>query len=143
MSHRALPYPAYSFVLYLSAPDNRETPIGGFSDAVGLPQKVTGIQTVSDLTLKRGVVNSTNLGDWMTAARGHGAAGGRDAVLTQRNAVNVPLMSWRLTNAKPIWYSGPTLVGESDDTSIEELVLSVEHIDVAPTTGGISRTGTG
>jgi hypothetical protein len=53
MSKRASPYPAYSFVLYLSTPDNVRTPIGGFSDAAGLPQKVTGIQTVGDVTLKR------------------------------------------------------------------------------------------
>jgi hypothetical protein len=35
-------------------------------------------------------------------------------------------------NAKPKRYSGPTLGGENEDTSIEELVLSVEYIDVSP-----------
>jgi phage tail-like protein len=143
MSHRPSPYPAYSFVLYLSAPDHGEMPIGGFSDATGLPHTQTGPQTIGDVTLKRGVVNFADLGDWITAACGHGGAGRRDAIVTQRNAVNVLLMSWRLTNAKPVWYSGPTLCGESGDASIEELVLSVEQIDIELSTNGIFRTGTG
>src|SRR5271170_2284133 len=136
MPNRTAPYPSYIFILYLSGSNltgagEAEMPLGGFSNAGGLPQKVTGLQKLGDVTLKRGVVNSSDLWNWINSARGDGKAGRRDAILTQRDAVNAPLTSWRLRNATPKKYTGPTLGGKGGgDLAIEELILSVENIEV-------------
>ena len=130
MHDRSAPFPAYSFVLYLKDALGAETPLGGFSDAVGLPQKVTGLHTVGDVTLKRGVVDSSDLLDWIAAARTGGASGKRNLVIVQRGAANTPLKSWQLTSARPVKYTGPTLGGKGEETAMEELVLASEGIEL-------------
>ena len=73
---------------------------GGFSDVSGLSseitmaeyrngnekknhvQKVPGMHKVSDVTLKRGVVNSKDLWTWINQVRTQGIAGKRDVVIT-------------------------------------------------------------
>ena len=41
-----------------------------------------------------------------------------------------PAQEWKLTNARPIKYTGPALTGKGTDVAIEELVLASERIDV-------------
>jgi phage tail-like protein len=130
MHDRSAPFPEYSFVAYLKDAGGMETPLGGFSDAVGLPQKVTGLHTVGDVTLKRGVVNSSDLSGWIAAARSGGLSGRLNVVILQRGAANTPLKSWQLTNARPVKYTGPALGGKGEDVAMEELVLAPEGIEL-------------
>ena len=73
---RTHPYPAFNFLVNLNGPVGPEEPLGGFSDVSGLgteitiaeyrngnerenrTRKVPGIFKASDVTLKRGVVDS-------------------------------------------------------------------------------------
>jgi hypothetical protein len=41
------------------------------------------------------------------------------------------VQEWRLTNSRPIKYTGPSLNGKGTDVAIEELVLASERIDLA------------
>jgi len=94
------------------------------------PRKITGLYKVPDVTLKRGVIGSTDLYDWLNEVRN----GSQDAL----RSVNVSLlsedrstvaMSWKLTNARPMKYTGPTMSGTGSEIAVEELVLACERID--------------
>ncbi|HTD53906.1 MAG TPA: phage tail protein [Silvibacterium sp.] len=124
------PYASYAFVLFVIWPDGNETPLGGFTEAAGIPQKITGIQKVGDVTLKRGVVNSGGLWNWISAARSHGSGGHRDAVLTRNASGDEVMTSWKLHNARPLRYDGPTLGFSSESFAVEELVLAAETIGI-------------
>lgn len=123
-SSRYLPYP---YVIYLNRPC--ETLSGGFTEVAGLSH---GAHSVGDVTLKPGVVNTTDLWSWIATARGSGASAKRVAIVTLRNRAGAPVRSWKLTNAKPKHYTGPPLGGKGGDTAMEELVLSYEGIELVP-----------
>jgi hypothetical protein len=40
------------------------------------------------------------------------------------------VVRWKLTNARPMKYTGPSLNGKGTDLAIEELVLASEKIDI-------------
>ena len=96
------------------------------------PIKITGLHTVSDITLKRGVIGSLDLYEWLDAVRN----GAQD----QARAVTITLLSeqrasaaqeWRLINARPVKYRGPTLNAQSSgDIAVEEFVLACEGIEI-------------
>jgi phage tail-like protein len=127
---------AHNFILYLQDASGVEKALGTFSDVVGLVHKVPGLHNVGDVTLKRGVVNSGDLSEWIQSAGSSGTAGGtagkRNIIVSQLNQANVPLRAWRLANAVPAKYTGPTLAGKSADVAIEELILAVESIEIVP-----------
>jgi phage tail-like protein len=101
--------------------------------AADLMQKVGGIHTTSDVTLKRGVVSAGYLWNWVAAARGSGGAGKLDATVTLRNEQGQPVQSWKLSKATPVRYTGPTLGGKgSGEVAMEELILSAEAIEIVP-----------
>ena len=94
--------------------------------------KITGTVKCPDVTLKRGVLGElTTLYAWLNDVRN----GSQTAL---RN-VTVQLMSedrttvaqtWRLKNARPMKYTGPSLNGKGTDLAIEELVLAAERIEL-------------
>jgi len=132
MPNSSAVFPGYNFVLYLKKPGGGMQPLGGFSQSTGQATKIPGTYKVGDVTLKRGVVNSSALFDWLGAARAKTATGLREAILTQRGANNVPITSWKLSLATPTKYSGPPLGGNANDVAIEELILATERIEIVP-----------
>jgi phage tail-like protein len=40
------------------------------------------------------------------------------------------ILEWNLLNARPMKYTGPALNGKSSDVAIEEIVLSVENVQM-------------
>lgn len=95
--------------------------------------KITGTVKTPDVTLKRGVIGElATLYNWLNEIRN----GSQTAL---RN-VTIKLMSedreteaqtWRLINARPMKYTGPSLNGKGTDLAIEELVLSAERIELS------------
>jgi len=132
MSNPTTLFPGYAFILNLTGSGAQMKPLGGFSDCAGLPVKVRGLNNVGDVTLKRGVVDSSGLSEWLSAARNNAATAGREAIITQRNGGAVPVQSWKLSSALPIKYSGPTLGDKGNDVSVEELILSSAGIEIIP-----------
>ena len=93
--------------------------------------KVTLLNKVPDVTLKRGVIGSLDLVQWLNEVRD----GAQDALKTvivqlQDESHSGPVQQWRLSNARPIKYTGPTLSGKGTDVAVEELVLASERIDM-------------
>ena len=90
-------------------------------------RKVPGIHKVGDVTLKRGIVSSTDLWAWITLTRTQGIAAKRTVVITLRNEAGTPVQKWTLGNAIPMKYTGPTLAAKGGgDAAMEDLVLSSE-----------------
>lgn len=96
------------------------------------PMKVTGTYKVPDVTLKRGVIGDLGtLYGWINDVRNGSQTQLRTVTLelwdeSQTGAVQ----SWKLTNARPTKYTGPSLSGKGTDVAIEELVLAAERIDL-------------
>jgi len=149
MAERITPYGAFNFLVNLNGPNGPETPLGGFSDVSGLGveitiaeyrngnekenhvRKVAGIHKVADVTLKRGIVNSKDLWDWLKETQRNGPDAKRTVVITLRDEAGDNVESWTLRNVIPMKYTGPTLAAKGGgDVAMEELVLSSEGIDL-------------
>jgi len=95
-------------------------------------QKITGTFKVPDVTLKRGVIGDLDtLYGWINEVRNGSQTALRTVTIELWDeAHNGAVQSWKLTNARPIKYTGPSLSGKGTDVAIEELVLASERIDL-------------
>jgi phage tail-like protein len=145
MATRTTPYGAFNYVVNF---DGGEA-FGGFSDVSGIGtdvtiaeyrngnekenhvRKVAGIHKVSDVTLKRGIVNSKSLWDWIAASRTQGPAAQKSVAITLHDEAQQPVQSWLLRGVIPMKYSGPSLAGKGGgDVAMEEIVLSAEGMEI-------------
>ena len=148
MPDRTVPYPAFNFLVNINGPVSPEEPLGGFSEVSGIstditiaeyragnerenhPRKVAGLHSIGDVTLKRGVVNSQDLWDWVDQTRRTGVAAKREVVITLRDEAGEPIQSWTLHGTMPMRFAAPDLNARtSDEVAVEELVLSAEGLD--------------
>ena len=148
MADRTTPYGAFNFIVNLNGPIGEEQPLGGFSDVSGLSNEITiaeyrngnektnhvrkvpGVHKIGDVTLKRGIVSSSDLWDWITQTRTQGIAGKRSVVITLRDEAGTPVQKWTLGGVVPMKYTGPTLAAKGGgDVAMEELVLSSESLE--------------
>jgi len=132
VSNPAALFPGHAFILYVKNSGGAVKPLGGFSDSVGLLNKLQSFHNVGNVTMKRGIVNSGGLSEWISAVGAKAVTARREVIVTQRGVGNIPLKSWKLTNAVPRKYVGPSLGGNSNDVALEELVLSTERIELIP-----------
>jgi phage tail-like protein len=156
MAKRTAPYPAYNYLVSFVSKNASSIPprdpadlLGGFSDVSGLSteihiseyrdgneptshvRKMAGSQKVNDTTLKRGVVDSSDLWSWFDQTRTTGVLAQRDVLITLRDEANNPVQSWKLRNVVPMKYTGPTFAGKGGgDVAVEELVLSAEGFEI-------------
>jgi phage tail-like protein len=149
MPDRTAPYPSYNYIVNLNGPRDPEKLLGGFSDVSGLSseihiseyrdgnekephvRKIPGAHKVADVTLKRGIVNSQDLWDWMVQTRRFGVEAKRDVVITVRDEANRPVQNFKLRGVIPLKYTGPTLSGKgAGDVAMEEIVLSAEAFEI-------------
>jgi phage tail-like protein len=149
---RENPYGAFNFLVTLggSQGDGGEgTIIGGFSDVSGLGtevsyseyrngnerfntvRKVPNTHKVDDVTLKRGVVGSDDLWNWLKGVR-DGTADPRNVRVTLLDEARNPVVTWSLRNAQPKKWTGPTLAAKGGgDVAMEELSLVCEGLEVS------------
>lgn len=149
MAKRDYPYGNFNYVVNLGgATGQGDTPIGGFSDVQGLsteityaeyrsgnaktntPSKYPNTHKPGTLTLKRGVMGTTDLWDWLKDAR-DGIYSPRDITITLQNEQHLAVMTWQVEKAQPQKWTGPTLAGKGgSDVAVEELVLVYEGLTV-------------
>lgn len=100
------------------------------SDRVNLVRKLPGLAKVSDVTLKRGVVGSLELYEWLRQGV-LGAAQKRRVVIRlmteDRSAVAV---TWKLIGAFPVKLTHGPLTAASNAVAVEELVLTAEALEL-------------
>jgi phage tail-like protein len=143
---RTSPYSAFNFLVTLGDRAADE-PLGGFSDVSGLSteftvseyrygndpeehvRKVPGVNKTGDVTLKRGVVNSIDLWNWIEQIRDVGPDGQRDVVITMLSESGKSVQKWTLRGVIPLKYTGPTFAAKGGgDVAMEELTLSAEGV---------------
>jgi len=150
MAGRTTPYGAFNFLVEITGvTPGAQDPLGGFSDVSGLNTEVTvaeyrngnekenhvrkvpGIFKTGDVTLKRGVVNSKTLWDWIKAVRRFGPEAKKEVIITLLNESGGSVQSWKLREAIPLKYTGPTLAAKGGgDVAMEELVISSESLEL-------------
>ncbi len=95
-------------------------------------RKVAGIHKVSDVTLKRGILNSKTLFDWISQTRTQGPAAQRNVTITLLDEAHTPVQTWVLRGVIPMKYTGPTLAGKGGgDVAMEEIALSAEAMEIS------------
>ena len=148
---RDRPYSQFNFSVLIGN-DNGEGTNAGFQEVSGLgteihiaeyragnwsdnsPLKINGSYKVPDVTLKRGVIGELALlHTWLKNTRD----GANDSSVLFTVTINLlsedhsVVQTWKLTNARPMKYTGPSLTGKGTDVAIEELVICSEHIEVS------------
>ena len=104
-----------------------EMPLGGFAE-VSFPRKVGGLYKAGDVTLKRGVVSSQVLFNWLHTVRSV-----RDSVLMLRDEAGAIVGLWKISKDRVTKYEGPPLDGKGGaDVAMEELVIGYERLEWIP-----------
>lgn len=150
MPERERPYSQFNFRVKIGSDSGEDVATAGFQEVDGLsveqtateyrngnekrnrPRKINTTYSVSDVTLSRGVVQVENLWSWMKDVQnGEQADSLEDVVIELRDESGEEVaVSWTLTNARPLSYTGPTLNGTGTEVAVEELVLACEDIDM-------------
>jgi phage tail-like protein len=144
---RERPYSQFNYLVDLA--QGTDTPQAGFQEVSGLgmeitvaeyrvgnkkdnaPDKITTVYKVPDVTLKRGVIGSLDLYEWLDQVRNGSQDALRTVIITlQSEDRSMDAQQWKLSNARPIKYTGPTLSGKGTDVAIEELVLASERMEL-------------
>ena len=102
------------------------------NDRVNHVRKINGIYKVGDVTLKRGLMGALDLYQWIDQVRTGDQSAKRNVTISLRDesGQNV-VMTWRLTNARPMRYTAPSFNAKGGtDVAIEELVLSCEDLKI-------------
>jgi phage tail-like protein len=145
---RDRPYVQFNFLVDLGT-GNTEGPQAGFQELSGVGMevtvseyrpgnsrensvmKITGLNKASDVTLKRGVIGSLDLYNWLDQIRN----GDQTALRT----VTIRLMSedhtsvvqtWKLLRSRIIKHTSGPFNAKGTDVAMEELVLAYERLEM-------------
>jgi len=141
------PYGAFNFLVQFGDVSGGGPIDAGFSDVSGLgneinysdyregdflvntPTKVPNTHKLDEVTLKRGLIGSTDIFTWLAAVR-DGAYQPRTVTIVVLDESRNPVLSLVLKNAQPKKWVGPTLAAKGGgEVAMEELHLVHEGID--------------
>jgi phage tail-like protein len=144
---REHPYGRFNFLVDLGT-GNTEGPDAGFqecspigmeigvvdyrngNDRENAPRKLPGLTRVPDVTLKRGIIGSLALFEWIRTVR--------DGTVDRRTVTiqlvaedhSGAVMTWRLLRAFPVKFVTSDLNAKANDVAMEELTLSCERLEL-------------
>jgi phage tail-like protein len=143
---RDLPYGNQHFRVDLG--EGAEGPAAGFSQVV-LPdicldiieyrngndkesgtRKLPGLARYDNVILRRGIIGSLNLYDWINQVRNGDANARRNVTITLLSEDLTAVLTWKLFRAWPVKYSFGELNAKGTDVAIEELVLAYERLEM-------------
>ena len=148
MPTRDTPFGAYNFQVEFDGNEPSASALGGFSDVSGLGTEITlmeyrqgndrenrvrkipAMNKASDVTLKRGMMGLTNFWEWVNVTR-RDPTHKRNVTIALQDEIGNVVLKWRLVNARPMKWTGPTLAAKGgSDVAMEELVLASEGIEL-------------
>ena len=148
MPTRDTPFGAYNFLVEFDGNEAANSALGGFSDVSGLGTEITlmeyrqgndrenrvrkipALHKASDVTLKRGIMGLTNFWQWVSITRAD-PTHKRNVTIALQDEVGNVVLKWKLVNARPMKWTGPTLAAKGgSDVAMEELVLASEGIEM-------------
>jgi phage tail-like protein len=147
MPTRDTPFGAYNFIVEFDGNDPATSALGGFSDVSGIGTEITlmeyrqgndkenrvrkipAMHKSGDVTLKRGIMGQVNFFQWIQITRTD-PTHKRTVNITLQDEQRNPVLKWKLVNARPMKWTGPTLAAKGgSDVAMEELHLVHEGIE--------------
>ncbi len=145
---RERPYVQFNFLVDLGT-GSTEGPDAGFQEISGIGMevtvaeyrngnskensvmKVTGLNKSTDVTLKRGVIGSLSLYNWLNQIRNGDQNAMRNVVIHLQNEDHTQIVqTWKLMRARIIKNTSGTLNAKGTDVAMEELVLAYERLEM-------------
>ncbi len=145
---RDRPYTQFNFLVDLGDGEV-DGPHAGFQEVGGLetsvdvieyrngnarengPIKLTGLNRVTDISLRRGIIGSLNLYQWFNDVRNGNQNALRTVTIQLQNEDHTaPVMTWRLLRARIIKHSSGPLNARGTEVAMEELVLACERLEI-------------
>ena len=142
------PYAQFNFLVDLGT-GATDGPQAGFQDCSGIstsldvieyrngnekgntPRKLTGLARVSDVTLKRGIIGSLGLYQWLDQLRNGDPAGLRNVVIQLQSEDHTTIvMTWKLLRARIIKHTSGPLNAKGTDVAMEEITLAYERLEL-------------
>jgi phage tail-like protein len=140
------PYVQFNFLVNLG--DGTDGPNGGFQELSGIGMevtvseyrngnskensvvKITGLNKSTDVTMKRGVIGSLYLYNWLDAIR-RGVQDLRTVTIQLQNETHSDVVqTWTLKRARIIKHTSGPFNAKGTDVAMEELVIAYEQLAI-------------
>jgi phage tail-like protein len=145
---RDRPYTQFNFLVDLGT-GATEGPIAGFQEVSGIGMevtvaeyrngnsrensvmKITGLNKATDVTLKRGIIGSLDLYQWLNQVRNGDQNALRDVTIKLQNEDHTEIVqTWKLLRARIIKHSSGPFNAKGTDVAMEEMVLAYERLEM-------------
>jgi phage tail-like protein len=94
-------------------------------------QKITGINKATDVTLKRGVIGSLDLYEWLDQIRNGDQAAYRTVTVQLQNEDHTQVVTtWKLLRARIIKHVSGPMNAKGTDVAMEELTMAYERLQM-------------
>lgn len=101
------------------------------NDKENSPRKITGLNRVADVTLRRGLIGSLQLYQWLDQVRNGDQSAVRNVTIQlQSEDHTMVVMTWKLRSARIVKYSTGPLNALGTDVAIEEMTLAYERLEI-------------
>jgi phage tail-like protein len=145
---RERPYVQFNFLVDLGT-GTTEGPDAGFQEVSGIGmevtvseyrngnekensvRKITGLNKSTDVTLKRGVIGSLSLYQWLNDIRNGNQNAMRNVVIQLQNEDHTSVVqTWKMLRARIIKHTSGPMNAKGTDVAMEELVLAYERLEM-------------
>lgn len=145
---RERPYVQFNFLVDLGT-GNTDGPEAGFQEVSGIGmevtvaeyrngnerensvRKITGLNKATDVTMKRGVIGSLNLYQWLNDIRNGSPNALRNVTVQLQNEDHTAVVqTWKLMRARITKHTSGPLNAKGTDVAMEELVVAYERLEM-------------
>ena len=124
-SLRDRPYSQFNFLVDLGVDAG---PHAGFQEFSHI-QKITGLNKATDVTMKRGVIASSALQDWLDQIRSGNKQANRTVTIMIQDEEHKIVQTWKLLRARISKHIGGPFNAKGTDVAMEELVIACERLE--------------
>jgi len=94
-------------------------------------RKITGLNKCSDVTLRRGIIGSLDLYQWLNDIRNGDQAALRTVTIQLMNEDHTAsVVTWKLLRARIVKHTSGPLNAKGRDVAMEELTLAYERLEM-------------
>ena len=145
---RERPYTEFNFLVDLGT-GNTEGPDAGFQEISSISQevsvteyrngnskensvlKLTGLNQAQDVTLRRGIIGSLELYNWLNDIRNGNQNALRNVTIQLQNEDHTAVVqTWKLLRARITKHTSGPFNAKGSDVAMEELVLTYERLEM-------------
>ena len=93
--------------------------------------KITGLNKATDVTMKRGVIGSLDLYNWLNEIRNGNQSAFRTVTVQLQNEDHTQVVqTWKLLRARIVKLTSGPFNARGSDVAIEEIVLAYERLEL-------------